>query len=537
MARTLRLLILACIYFGVPAAQPQELDPVRRLRDEVTAQERQIQEQQKEIEALRAALDEQKQVLQRAMGASPRRQAAQAPPQTAAPAPAPSRTVSPPAHQADTLLPLNASQEVRFSRTSPTLKLGPADIRLQGYVALSALYDTANVGGSIGTNFAGIPFSNTPEGNASEFRLSSQRTRVAVRVDTKLKGADLASYLEADFRGTTSGTVAVTSSSFGFRVRQAWIDYNSGKLQMSGGQMFSLITPVRSEVTPNPAEAMMTYAVDAQYLAGLIWDRSPSIRFAYRPKPSTTFAVALENPEQQVGTAVKFPAALSSVLSTQYNTGTAELRTPNLAPDTIFKASFNFGPPGHRLHIDSGALLRFFRSYDPANISQHKDALGFGGNLNLGWDLTPKLHFVLNGFLSSGGGRYTGGLVPDVVVRANGEISPIKAHSWIGGLEWAATRRSTFFGYYSGVYASRNTAVDANATLVGFGYPGSNAARRMIQESTVGWGQLFWNSESAGSIQLNTQYSYIRNFPWSSGTGPRSANANLVFGQIRYNLP
>ncbi len=141
---------------------------------------------------------------------------------------------------------------MRFSDSSPTLKLGPADIRLQGYIALTGLYDTANVGGSIGTNFAAIPYSNTPEGNASEFRLSSQRTRVAVRVDTKLGPDPLSAYLEADFRGTTSGTVDVTSSSFGFRVRQAWMDYNRGKLEVSGGQMFSLITPVRTQISPNP---------------------------------------------------------------------------------------------------------------------------------------------------------------------------------------------------------------------------------------------------------------------------------------------
>src|SRR5262249_39747178 len=152
----------------------------------------------------------------------------------------------------------------------------------------------------------------------------------------------------------------VTSSSFGFRVRQAWMDYTRGnKLQISGGQMFSLITPVRSEVTPNPAQAMMTYAVDAQYLAGLVWDRSPALRLAYHPNSSSTFAVALENPEQQVGTVVRFPTAQSAVLSTQYNTGTAELKTPNLGPDTIFKYSFTGGSFGHQFHFDTGLLLRF----------------------------------------------------------------------------------------------------------------------------------------------------------------------------------
>ena len=148
-----------------------------------------------------------------------------------------------------------------------------------------------------------------------------------------------------------------------------------------------------------------------------------------------------------------------------------------------------------------------------------------------------KKPFILQGFLSSGGGRYIGGLVPDVVVRPNGDISPIKAHSWVSGFEWAPTRRSTFFVYYSGVYAGRNLVRDTDGSTIGFGYPGSNAARRLIHELSTGWAQLFWNSESAGSIQFNSQYSYIVNAPWYAGSGPSTANANLVFGQIRYNLP
>jgi hypothetical protein len=93
------------------------------------------------------------------------------------------------------------------------------------------------------------------------------------------------------------------------------------------------------------------------------------------------------------------------------------------------------------------------------------------------------------------------------------------------------------YGYYSGVYAARNTVLDLDRSLIGFGYAGSNLARRAINEWTGGWAYLFWTSDSAGSIQLNTQYAYIRNNPWSAGTGPRSANAHLVMGTLRYNLP
>jgi hypothetical protein len=515
--------LLFCIILVAAIALPSIAQDLEKLKAQVAAQEQQINDQEREIEALRAALSAQRQLLQRAMGA-----ASQAT-QPATPSATPQgRTALP---------PLNASQEVRFSESSPALKLGPADVHLDGYIALTSVYNSANVGGDIGTDFAAIPFPDTPEGNASEFRLSPQRTRVALRVDTKAAGGALAGYMEADFRGTTPGTVAVTSSSFGFRVRQAWVDYTRPKLQLSAGQMFSLMTPVRSEVTPNPGEAMMSYAVDAQYLAGLVWDRSPALRVAYRPNRTVTLAFALENPEQQVGPAVRFPKALASVLATQYNTGAAELRTPNLAPDLVWKGSFNFGPPQHRFHMDTGTVLRFFRNFDPARITNHKDARGVGTNLNFGVDLTSQLHMVLNGFASSGGGRYIGGLVPDVIVRPNGDISPIKAYSWVTGLEFAPSRRNMVFGYFSGAYAARNTAIDTDGSQIGFGFAGSNMSRRTIPEWTTGWSHLIWESVAAGSIQINTQYSYIRNYPWWAGVGPRFSRLNAFFGQLRYNLP
>jgi hypothetical protein len=216
----------------VPSAFSQSLSDVTRLKEIVAAQDWQISQQQEELSRLRAIVDEHRRIVSDAIGVPPGRTQTTPIPQAG---PDSGQRESAQKTGEHPSLSLNASQEVRFSEASPTLKLGPADIRLQGYVALAGLFDTANVGGSIGTNFAGIPYSDTAEGNSSEFRLSSQRTRVAIRVDTKMTDADLRAYLEADFRGTTSGTVAVTSSSFGFRVRQAGIDYQRRKLSISSG--------------------------------------------------------------------------------------------------------------------------------------------------------------------------------------------------------------------------------------------------------------------------------------------------------------
>jgi hypothetical protein len=130
-----------------------------------------------------------------------------------------------------------------------------------------------------------------------------------------------------------------------------------------------------------------------------------------------------------------------------------------------------------------------------------------------------------------------GGLPPEAIVRANGDISPVKAHSWIGGLEWAATRRLSIFGYYSGLYWSRNTALDADGSPIGFGYAGSNASRRITKQGTIGWAQTIWNDEDAGSLQYAAQYSYLTNNPWWQGSGPVAGHAHMALFQLRYNLP
>jgi hypothetical protein len=125
-----------------------------------------------------------------------------------------------------------------------------------------------------------------------------------------------------------------------------------------------------------------------------------------------------------------------------------------------------------------------------------------------------------------------------VIVRANGDISPIKSYSWIGGLEIAPNGRTGLYAYYSGVYGQKNFGVDTDGNFIGWGYPGSaNTSNRNIQEITPGFSRTFWKQENLGSVQLGIQYAYVVLHPWVAGTGPGSAHTNMVLGQVRYNLP
>jgi hypothetical protein len=424
---------------------------------------------------------------------------------------------------------------------TPALNLGPAKVRLIGYTALTGLYRTTNDGGNVGTSFAGLPFDNTVPGNTSEFRLSAQSTRLALRADADLKSSKVAGYFEMDFGGAVPGNVSVSSSSYGFRIRQAWFDYSKRKWELTGGQLFTLMTPVKKSILPWPGDVSTTQVIDTNYVAGLVWGRYPQVRVVYHYSDAASFGFSIENPEQQVGSSVVFPAALAPTLNTQYNVGTNELEVPNMTPDFVLKGSFDGKLGGHAAHLDVGGVMRVFRNYAPSQgngISDHNYAFGGGGNVNATFEVATGYRLVVNAFAGDGAGRYIGGLVPDVIVRANGHISPIKSYSWVSGFEIAPNNVTGLYVYYSGVYGQKNVTLDTNGDLIGWGYPGaSNVADRYIQEFTPGFSRTFWRHENLGSVQMGVQYAFLFLHPWVAGTGPSAARSHMVFGQVRYNLP
>ena len=284
---------------------------------------------------------------------------------------------------------------------TPAIQLGPAKVRLIGYPALTTVYRSTNSGGNVGTSFTSLPFSSTVPGNTSEFRLSTQSTRLAIRVDADLKTSKAAGYFEMDFGGTVPGNVAVSSTSYGFRIRQAWFDWSKGKFEITGGQLFTLMTPVKKDILPWPGDVATTQVIDTNYVPGLVWGRYPQVRLDYHYSNATSFAFSIENPEQQVGSGsasgVIFPAALVSTLNTQYNIGTNELKVPNATPDFVVKASFNGQLGGHTAHLDVGGLLRVFRNYAPYSgngVSGHNYVVGGGGNLDFSFEIVKGLRLV-----------------------------------------------------------------------------------------------------------------------------------------------
>jgi hypothetical protein len=535
-------LLFASISAGqeVPAA-----DDTARLRELLKIQQQQLDEQRRALQELKTRLMERGNCDSVAV-IYPERALAETTIQLAsvqAPPPSASTASADPAQPAEAgQQPQNPTQEIaREQPEGPALEIGPARLRVGGYLGLTGIYRSTNSGGGIGTSFASIPYEDKVQGNVSEARLSAQSSRISLRVDADFpeqrpRFRRLSGYFEMDFGGTTPGSVAVSSTSVGFRLRQAFAEVQYGEtFLLAAGQAFSLMTPAKDQISIWPSDVEMSQSVDTNYLAGMIWDRAPQLRVTWRPSTRFNWAVSAENPEQQLGKGlVTLPTCCSSDLDAQYNTGSDELKVPNLMPDIATRVAFN---PVKPFHVDVGGVIRVFRHTLQPYDDDFKE-VGGGVGINVRFNATSGTKFLLQSAFGSGLGRYIGGLVPDVAFRSDGSISAIGTTSWVGGVEQKFSDRLSMGGYYSGVNAEDKFFVDTDGSYIGFGYPGSsNSNNRKVQEVTGTAAYQIVKSHDRGSAQLNLQASWLTREPWSIQQGLRSADAFMFFVQVRYNLP
>lgn len=416
-----------------------------------------------------------------------------------------------------------------------SVKIGGAQFTPGGFLDLTSVFRTTNVGSGIGTSFGSIPFSNTPAGQLSEFRFSAQNSRLSLRVDSHSGGSQLIGYVEADFLGNAPGNLVVGSNSNTLRMRLYWLDARHGDWEVLAGQSWSLLTPNRKGLSPLPSDIFYTQDMDTNYQVGLTWSRDPQLRVIRHFGSNWALGVSFENPEQFIGGSgqVVLPAAS---FASQFSTG-SNSATPNLHPDIIAKLAYDSSLGGHGVHLEMAGLERTFRDVNPATNVKNT-LVGGGVSLNGNVEVTKRFRLIGTSFYSDGGGRYIFGLGPDLIVRADGTLSAVHAASGIGGFEWRTSPAWLLYGYYGGAYFQRNADVAAGRSI-GFGFPGSSTSdNRAIQEGTIGVIHTFWQEPSQGALALITQYSYLVRAPWSAApASPRTAKSNMVWVDLRYTLP
>ncbi len=508
---------------------PELAAEIEQMRALLKEQAEQLEQQRREMAELKASLNHE----------------ASAP---NAPSPAPTATGNTPTlvtgAPSPTAPPAANPANPQAEEVSPLqFKIGSAYITPLGFMDFTAEWRSRDGGSGIGTNFASIPYAGAPaifQANLGEFRFSMQNSRIGFRVDAMVKGAHVIGYMESDFLGNNPGNVAVSSNSNTFRSRLYWVDVQKGKWEVLGGQTWSMITPGRTGISPLPGNLFFTNNIDVNYQAGLVWGRIPELRFVYHPSKKVTFGIALDSPEQYAGgsaggSTITYPAALGIYNGGELNTGGTTLGVPNLSPDIILKLALD---PSPRFHVEFGGVERQIHVFNPNTLAKFTKT-GGGVFLNLNGELFKGFRVIANTFWSDGGGRYIFGQAPDVIVRADGNISPIHSGSTVSGFEYTH-KNFLLYAYYGAIYVQRNLALDLNGiTKIGYGYVGAPTGQnRAIQEETVGFSQAFWKDSKYGALTLMGQYSYLSRNPWFFTAGqPSNASLSMLFFNLRYTLP
>jgi len=442
--------------------------------------------------------------------------------------------------------PCRAQSAAAPPLTSPlAIHVGDADLLIGGFLDATAVMRSTTTGNGVTTSFGTIPFTTTaagapnPAGHLSETRFSSQNSRVSLQATSTVGGASLKGYLEVDFLGNTATNLNVTSNANTLRMRLYWAQYTRGTFEFVAGQSWSFLTPNRNGLSPAPADVFFSQNVDSNYQSGLTWARQAGFRFIVHPSRTFSAGVALENPQQYVGSAVVLPASFPA---SEVDTGAAAVGAssgvPNPYPDIIGKVAFDPTTGKTHQHIEAAVLVRGYRTFNPSTSATHA-ATGSGGSVNVALEPVPNLRLIALNFFSSGGGRYIANEnIPDVIINADHSPSPVKSWSTIDGVEFTH-RSSLVFGYYSVAHADQLVGVDANGTTpIGFGLANAPSANHTVEEATAGLTQTFFRDPKIGGLLLMLQYSRVRRTPFSvPAATPPNARTHMMFVCVRYLLP
>ena len=553
--KLLRSLLLLLVTPGLiwaqataPKADSSQNNPdvaaeLKAVREALSQTQKQMASQQVEIEALRQQLGANQSASASTQGGAPQMINAA----LTTPSPQPTSIYSG-ANAVQQQAPGGIQQE---NEGTPTFRLGSADIRLGGFVDIENIYRTTNTQNNIATNYAAIPFSNTPQGALSEYRLTGQFSRFNIRVTDKIGDTDVAGYCEADFSGNDATNVYQTVNGHTLRMRLCFMRVQRSKWEILGGQTWSWLTPNRVGIGPNPAELAITYNEDQNIGVGLPYTRAAEFRVAYHVNDHLALGLGVEDPNQYIGTFVALPSAFATTVGTQFDNG-SQIGTPNLFPDILPKITYDTKIAGRHFHLEGVGLVTGVRSavkpVGDTTFAKHS-AVGGGGSIAGNFELFHNFLFLGNAFWSDGGGRYLVGDGPQLVIRPNPagtDIVPSLVHAGAGsvGFEWIANQQSAFAVYYGADYFGRNffpdtTNATAPGTIIGYGGPGSpNTNNRALQQITFDWLQTFWKSDAHGALQYYTQYSYLTRAPWFVDPGaPRDAHLSMVYAGVRYVLP
>jgi len=443
--------------------------------------------------------------------------------------------------------------------------------------------------------FSSLPFPNSPLYHEGETRFSGRQSRIAFAATGDIDPHQhLQAYYEMDFLGAGVTANSRESNSYQPRIRQAFVAYDNDDwhLHISGGQMWSLLTQDRVGMLPRSENVPLT--IDAQYVVGFNWARTPSFRFVQDWNKVAWFGFSVESPQ------VNFVSNSVGVLGASSQTGSSA----NLATGAVTVGTTSVGgstvPPGVTLndinvcnasglldsttgcstdqypdlvqkfgldpgwgHFEAVGLERFFsdRVYSGAPVTgSDKTKVGWGVGGSALMPIWPKFVDLQGSILYGQGlGRYGSSQLPDVTIGPDGTLQPLRtlqalvgfvAHPWEGlDVYGYAGQEQVFSNFWTvggvnggyGNPAFANTGCIAenmgsgpagfNDPIAGTSCSGATNVQR-TQELTIGFWQNIYKG-NFGRFVYGLQYEYVRLQPFGAPAG-LNVNNNVVFASLRY---
>jgi hypothetical protein len=567
-----------------PAESPVERE-IRELREQMQAQQAQIDELKRQNAAKDAQLSAAEQAAQAAQAAA-----------ASASAKADSLSSSVSAN-AETVSSLNSTvtdlkttnvglaQTISDTKKSITDAIeNPLALRYKGvtitpvaFFAGESVYRQRSLNSDVNTPFNSTPYPGAAQAHTSEFNFSGRQSRVGALFVGDTGPFKLSGYVEADFLSAGATSNDNQSNSYTLRQRQIFgqAAMKSG-FTVTGGQMWSLVTETKNR-TDNRTENLPA-TVDSQYHVGFSWERQPGVRFSQNFGPFTG-AVSVENAQivysatNQNGNFFIGGAGTGGGL---YNLTTNY--SNNVAPDVIVKGTWD---KPHVAHLEVGGLARWFRDrYYPNQTLTVPSAAGGTNNTKVGGGAFGNLrvsasHWADIGIHALGGtgvGRYGTSTLPDVTVHPDGTLAPIKSYQGLASIELHPTPKLDLDLYGGAEYAQRTVylstlgssagkligyapitstnagcnieTLPANPPTSGLGSigvagqfpysPGTPAnclgATRVVIEGTAEVVYRFYSSPKYGRLQEAIQYSYLTRDAWAGLTSGTFGSPTATYG-------
>lgn len=444
---------------------------------------------------------------------------------------------------------------------------GPATIRYKGvsltpvgFFAAEALVRQRNESADLGSSFNAIPFSQTTNGQTSEFRLSGRQSRIALLANAKANDIGLTGFWEADFLSAGVTSNSNESNSYTLRIRQFFgqAAFANG-FTVAGGQMWSLMTLTKTGVSPRAEYVPGT--IDAQYAAGFTWARQAQVRFSQKLGDGAWLALSAEEP--QMTFAARNPPAgfvIGQTGGSQLNSTTNY--STNFMPDVVAKLAFE---PGFG-HFEVKALGRMFRTriVDLTNTNggtRNDNVLAGGVGVGGFMPITKRADLTITGLYGRGIGRYGTSQLPDATINTDGTPEAIKQIHGMVSLDVHATPKLDLYLIGGSEYADRTASISSAGKGVGYGSsilsnagcdaeyaptgayaPGAppagtcNADTRSVSQGNVGFWYRMVRGPS-GTLQWGMQVSHTVRTTWDGLGDHPQATENMVFSSFRYYLP